>query len=84
MVLPVQVARRAGQLPDESVTWGWPQTSRHTPATPTLAWMDRGGGALALTKDVPAMRRLTRNKDASELFAPHIFRLDHRNEGAVA
>ena len=35
---------------------------------------------LALTKDVPAMRRLTRNKDASEIFAPHIFRVNHRSE----
>ena len=35
---------------------------------------------LAQTKDVPAMRRLTRTKDASELFAPHLFRRSHRSE----
>ena len=45
----------------------------------TLVWMEQGG-ALALTKDVPAMRRLTRNKDASEHFAPHLFRVIHRSE----
>ena len=45
---------------------------------PLSGW--NGGGPLALTKDVPAMRRLTRNKDASELFAPHVFRVNHRSE----
>ena len=61
------------------VTWGWPQPSRHPPYVhPCLD--GTGGLPLALTKDVPAMRRLTRNKDASELFAPHVFRVDHRSE----
>ena len=46
---------------------------------PWSGW--NGGLPLALTKDVPAMRRLTRNKNASaELFAPHVFRVNHRSE----